>query len=163
MAHTTQTWTFSQYSKNCQQKSNILRPLQNRKRFYFNKHWKYLENAFLCYCKGSFDNCTVCNLILIPWNSSKLAHGLIFSKEGQKGDFKIVMQMLVNEWISITCFNCFSIVFPSLGKKCLIRLKTCRKIKIRNAWGYKRIGLWIVGIQISKVKNQLELLCTKKN
>ena len=53
--------------------------------------------------------------------------------------------------------------FPSLGKKCLIRPKTCRKIKIRNAWGYKWIGLWTVGIQISKVKNQLELLCTKKN
>ena len=87
---------------------------------------------------------------------------LYFSKEGQKGDFKIVMQILADEWISLTCFYCLSIVFPSLGKKCLIRPKTCRKIKIRNAWGYKRIGLWTVGIQISKVKNQFKLLCTKK-
>ena len=88
---------------------------------------------------------------------------LYFSKEGQKGDFKIVMQILADEWISLTCFYCLSIVFPSLGKKCLIRPKTFRKIKIRNAWGYKRIGLWTVGIQISKVKNQFKLLCTKKN
>ena len=72
------------------------------------------------------------------------------------------MQILADEWISLTCFYYLSIAFPSLGKKCLIRPKTCRKIKIRNAWGYKRIGLWTVGIQISKVKNQLELLCTKK-
>ena len=66
---------------------------------------------------------------------------LHFSKEGQKGDFKIAMQILANEWISLTCFYCLSIVFPSLGKKCLIRPKTCRKIEIRNALGFKRIGL----------------------
>ena len=66
---------------------------------------------------------------------------LHISKEGQKGDFKIMMQILVDEWISLTCFYCFSIAFPSLGKKCLIRPKTCRKIKVRNTWGYKRIGL----------------------
>ena len=53
-------------------------------------------------------------------------------------------------------------MFSRLGKKCLIRPQSCRKIKIRNAWGYKRIGLWTVGIQISKVKNQFKLLCTKK-
>ena len=76
--------------------------------------------------------------------------------------FKTVMQILADEWISLVCFYCFFIIFPSLDKRCLIRLKTCRKIKIWNAWGYKRIGLWTVGIQISKVKNQLELLCTKK-
>ena len=64
--------------------------------------------------------------------------------------------------LSLTCFYCLSIVFPSLGKKCLIRPKTCRKIKIRNAWGYKQIVLWTVGIKISEVKNQFELLCTKK-
>ena len=88
---------------------------------------------------------------------------LYFSKEGQKGDFKIAMQICAHEWTSLTCFYCLSIVFPSLGKTCLIRLKNCRKIKIGNAWGYKRIGLLTVGIQISKVKNQFELLCTKKN
>ena len=66
---------------------------------------------------------------------------LHISKEGQKGDFKIMMQILVDEWISLTYFYCLSIAFPSLGKKCLIRPKTCRKIKVRNAWGYKRIGL----------------------
>ena len=63
-----------------------------------------------------------------------------FSEEGQKGDFKIAMQILADEWISLTCFYCLSIVLPSLGKKCPIRLKTCRKINIQNAWGYKRIG-----------------------
>ena len=88
---------------------------------------------------------------------------LYFSKEGQKGDFKIVMQILADEWISLTCFYCLSVVFPSLDKKCLIRPKICRKMKIRNAWGYKQIGLWTVGIQITEVKHQFELLRTKKN
>ena len=73
------------------------------------------------------------------------------------------MKILADEWISLTCFYYLSIVSPSLDKKCLIRLKTCRKIKIRNASGYKQIGLWTVGIQISEVKNQFELLFTKKN
>ena len=52
---------------------------------------------------------------------------LYFSKQGQKGDFKIVMQILADEWISLTCFYWLSVVFPSLGKKCLIRPETCRK------------------------------------
>ena len=55
--------------------------------------------------------------------------GLYFSKEGQKRDFKIMMQILVEDWISLTCFYCLSIAFPNLGKKCLIRPKTCRKKK----------------------------------
>ena len=54
---------------------------------------------------------------------------LYFSKKGQKGHFKIVTQILVDEWISLTSFYCLSIIFSSLGKKCLIRAKTCRKIK----------------------------------
>ena len=66
---------------------------------------------------------------------------LHFSKEGQKGDLKIVMQILADEWISLTCLNYLSTVFQSLDKKCLIRPKTSRKIKIRNVWGYKRIGI----------------------
>ena len=65
---------------------------------------------------------------------------LYFSKKGQKGDFKIVTQILVDEWISLTSFYCLSIIFPSLDKKCLIRAKTCRKIKIPNIRGYKHIG-----------------------
>ena len=73
------------------------------------------------------------------------------------------MQIYAEAWISLTCFYWFSMVFPSLGRKCLIRPKTSRKIKIRNAWGYKRTGLWTVEIQISKVKNQFKKLCTKKN
>ena len=79
---------------------------------------------------------------------------------------KRVKKKILKSWCRyvriLICFYCLSIVFPSLGKKCLIRPKTFRKIKIRNAWGYKRIGLWTVGIQISKVKNQFKLLCTKK-
>ena len=46
---------------------------------------------------------------------------LYFSKEDQKEDFKIMMQICADEWIPLTCFYCISIVFPSLGKKCLIR------------------------------------------
>ena len=42
-----------------------------------------------------------------------------FSKEGQKGDFEIVMQICADEVISLTCFYCLSIVFPNLDKKCL--------------------------------------------
>ena len=64
---------------------------------------------------------------------------LDFSKKSQKEDFEIVMQICAHEWISLTCFYCLSIVFPSLDKKCLIARKTCRKIKIQNAWGYKQI------------------------
>ena len=66
---------------------------------------------------------------------------LYFSEEGQKGDFKIAMQICADEWISLTCLYCVSIVFPSLDKKCLTRPKSYKKIKTRNAMGYKRIGL----------------------
>ena len=66
---------------------------------------------------------------------------LYFLKEGQKGDFKIAMQILANKWISLTGFYCLFIVFESLSKECLIRPKTCRKIKTQNAWGYKQIDL----------------------
>ena len=98
--------------------------------------------------------------VKLPKTSSR---SYIFQKRvKKKKDFKIVMQILVDEWISLTCFYCLSIVFPSLGKKCLIIPKTCRKIKIRNSSGYKRIGLWIAEIQISKVKNQPEFPCIKK-
>ena len=65
------------------------------------------------------------------------------------------MQIWADEWISLTCFYCLSVVFPILCKKCLTRPKTCRKIKIRNACGYKRTDLWTVGIQISKVKKTI--------
>ena len=46
---------------------------------------------------------------------------LYLLKEGQKGDFKIAIQICADEWISLTCFYCLSIVFLSLGKRCLIR------------------------------------------
>ena len=60
---------------------------------------------------------------------------LYFSKESQKGPFKIIMQICADEWISLTYFYCLSVVFPSLGKKCLISPKTCKKLK------YKMVGV----------------------
>ena len=58
-----------------------------RDSIHFNKHRKSLENTFLRYCEGSFNNCTVCNLIFIPWNSPKLSHRLIFFKRWSKRRF----------------------------------------------------------------------------
>ena len=84
---------------------------------YFNKHWKSLEKAFLCYLWESFNNGAVRNLILIPWNPQSKPLGLYFSKEGQKGYFKIVMQICADEWISLTCFYCLSIVISKSRQK----------------------------------------------
>ena len=39
---------------------------------------------------------------------------------------------------------------------------TCGKIKTWNAQAYEWVGLWNWEIQITKVKNQFKLLCTKK-
>ena len=82
----------------------------------------------------------------------KQTRGFTFFKRGSIGDFKIVMQIYA-ERIYVTCFFGVSMFRPT---------KTCRKIKIRNARAYKRVGLWTGEIQISKVKNQFKLLCTKK-
>ena len=38
----------------------------------------------------------------------------------------------------------------------------CRKIKIQNAWYYKRVGFITGEIQISKAKKQFKLLRNKK-
>ena len=106
----------------------------------------------------------VSNLILIPSNRQNKLMGLFFSKDGQEGILKSwygYMQTnahIFNLFLLPLC--CFLYVQANIRPA-----KTCRRTKTRNAWAYKRVGLWTGKTQISKVKSRkkkLKLLCTKK-
>ena len=151
MARTSEIRTFSQCSQSFQQISNIF-----TKRCFRNN----LKKCFLVLIKGgSCNNCIFWNLIFILRNP--LNKPLFFKRE-PKECFKIVMLIYANECIPFTRFCCLSIVSQCLGKSFLVRPpKTCKKIKLWKAWNYKRVGLWTVKIQISKVKKQFKLLFPK--
>ena len=78
---------------------------------------RILRKCFLVLMRGVFQQLRCSQFNTYTVKHPKQAHGLIFFRRWSKGDFKIVMQIYMDQCISVTCFYCLSIVFTMFRQK----------------------------------------------